>query len=286
MIIAMALACSPRLIVLDEPTTGLDVTTQAQILDLLVGLRDEIGVAMLYISHNLGVVAQICTRIGVMYAGALVEVAPTGRLFHPRHPYTQGLISSVPRSRQSGPRQRLLLRGLLVRSELPVGCRFAPRCEFAETRCHGEPQALARTEQGDLIACWKWRSLPSFGERLSKNTEVSWPKVHAEGELRQTALLEVDNLSGGYSRRKRGALRFKSIEDVTFDIPRGLTFALVGEFGSGKTTLARALSGLLPWVAGHATLQKDSDLTISLDRRNAHVLRCVQLVFQNPDASL
>ena len=139
--IAMALACDPQLIVLDEPTTGLDVTTQAQILDLLVELRARYGLAMFYITHNLGVVAQICNRIGVMYAGRLVEVAPTRELFRqPKHPYTQGLIASVPRISAPVRQQTPLLQGLLRRHELPLGCQFAPRCEFAQARCFEEPQ--------------------------------------------------------------------------------------------------------------------------------------------------
>ncbi len=132
-IIAMALACDPRLVILDEPTTGLDVTTQAQILDLLSDLRARYGLAMFYVTHNLGVVAQICQRIGVMYAGWLVEVAPKRELFRqPFHPYTQGLIASVPRLAAPSRRQSVLLKGLLRRDELPAGCPFAPRCDFAD----------------------------------------------------------------------------------------------------------------------------------------------------------
>src|SRR5262249_47542030 len=122
--IAMALACSPDLLVLDEPTTGLDVTTQKQILDLLRDLRRAGGMAMLYVTHDLGVLGEIADRVGVMYAGHMVEVAPTGLLFaQPRHPYTRGLIASRPRLEPGG-RPRRPLRGLLRRHELPAGCPF------------------------------------------------------------------------------------------------------------------------------------------------------------------
>ena len=132
----MALACDPELVVLDEPTTGLDVTTQAQILDLLRRLRAELDMAMVYVTHNLGVVATVCDRVGVMYAGELVEDAPVRELFsHPRHPYTRGLISAVPSIAEPHRSREVVLRGLLKRSELPTGCRFAPRCDFAEAEC-------------------------------------------------------------------------------------------------------------------------------------------------------
>ena len=158
-ITAMALACDPKLLVLDEPTTALDVTTQARILRLLARLQAERGMSMLYVTHNLGVVAQICDRVAVMYAGELVEVAPTEELFRrPRHPYTQGLLASVPRlSGQNGGGARL--RGLLHREELPPGCRFAPRCGFAEEACFTERQVLAATGTGGEVACRRWEDI-------------------------------------------------------------------------------------------------------------------------------
>ena len=147
-VIAMALACNPELLLLDEPTTGLDVTTQSRILRLLVELRAEFGITMVYVTHNLAVVAAICDRIGVMYAGDLVEDGPTRQVFEqPRHPYTHGLIASIPRL--SGDDQKLTaaLRGMLVRDQLPPGgCRFAPRCDYARDSCRSDLQVL---EQGN-----------------------------------------------------------------------------------------------------------------------------------------
>src|SRR5439155_11308336 len=152
-VIAMALACDPELVVLDEPTTGLDVTTQAQILDLLRRLRDEVGMAMVYVTHNLGVVASICDRIGVMYAGDLVEDAPVAELFRaPRHPYTRGLIASVPTIAAPHRSSGVTLRGLLRRDLLPPGCRFAPRCDFAEAECYAEPQILVPVAERHAVA--------------------------------------------------------------------------------------------------------------------------------------
>ncbi|MBA2641475.1 MAG: ABC transporter ATP-binding protein [Actinobacteria bacterium] len=159
-VMAMALACSPSLLVLDEPTTALDVTTQARILKLLFRLQGEHGMSMLYVTHNLGVVAQICDRVAVMYAGELVEIAPTVELFeNPRHPYTRGLIAAVPRiSAPTG--GDATLRGLLRREELPDGCRFAPRCAYAQTDCFTNPQSLAPVAKDHRVACWLWKSIP------------------------------------------------------------------------------------------------------------------------------
>jgi peptide/nickel transport system ATP-binding protein len=158
-ILAIALACNPTLLVLDEPTTGLDVTTQARILRLLTRLQAQHGMAMLYVSHNLGVLAQICNRLAIMYAGELVEVAPTVELFRdPRHPYTRGLIAAVPRvGARTEP--KVLLRGLLRRDELPPGCRFAPRCDYAEPECSSLQQSLANIASDHQVGCWLWEKV-------------------------------------------------------------------------------------------------------------------------------
>jgi peptide/nickel transport system ATP-binding protein len=158
-VIAMALACSPQLLVLDEPTTALDVTTQARILRLLARVRTERRMSMLYVTHNLGVVSQICDRVAVMYAGEIVEVAPTEEIFRsPRHPYTRGLIAAVPRL--AAPLQRdEALSGRLRRDELPPGCRFAPRCRHARPECFGTRQFLEPAGPGHDVACWLWHEV-------------------------------------------------------------------------------------------------------------------------------
>ena len=165
-VIAMAVVCGPRLLVLDEPTTALDVTTQARILRLLARLRAEHGMSMLYVTHNLGVVSQICSRVAVMYAGEIVEVAPTEELFRaPRHPYTRGLIAAVPRL-GSAPRREEALRGLLRRDDLPPGCRFAPRCPHAVEECFRRPQELEPVDPGHEAACWLWREIAAEKREL------------------------------------------------------------------------------------------------------------------------
>jgi peptide/nickel transport system ATP-binding protein len=158
-VLAMALACRPALVVLDEPTTGLDVTTQARILDLLADLRSRFDVAMLYISHDLAALAQVCDRIAVMYAGEVVETSPAAELFYrPLHPYTRGLIASVPQLDRA-PDAARALAGTLQRDRLPPGCRFAPRCPAAEAPCFEAPQRLEAAGPGHAVACRRWRAL-------------------------------------------------------------------------------------------------------------------------------
>lgn len=165
-IIAMALACRPDLVVLDEPTSALDVTIQARILKLLMRLQEEHGMSVLFVTHDLGVLAQISDRLAVMYAGELAEVAPTDELFkNPRHPYTQGLIAAVPRVGEPGA-MSARLRGLLRREELPEsGCRFAPRCRYRHPFCFEESQRLAAVRVDHRVACWRWESIAKASKK-------------------------------------------------------------------------------------------------------------------------
>ena len=284
-VIAMALACGPELIVLDEPTTGLDVTTQAQILDLLRRLRAELGMAMVYVSHNLGVVAAVCDRVGVMYAGELVEDAPVRELFsHPRHPYTRGLIAAVPSIAAPHRSRDIVLHGLLRRDELPRGCRFAPRCDFAEEPCFEERQVLLPVAEAHDVACRRVDDV----ERLTaaRASASSYVPLAAAADA---GLLDVADLSITYDRQRR--LPFLSreplvvVQDVAFDLRKGETFSLVGESGSGKSTIARTVGGLLRPLSGQLTFE-GRNLAATVGSRRKEVRRGIQLVLQNPDASL
>ncbi len=155
--IAMALSCNPEVLIADEPTTALDVTTQAQILDLLQRLQAEFRMAVLLITHDLGVVAEVADRVAVMYAGRIVETAETARLFaSPRHPYTRGLLRSVPQL--EGPLRRLeVIPGRVPEAtDFPGGCRFHPRCPLAEDRCRSQAPVLEEVAPGHGTACWRW----------------------------------------------------------------------------------------------------------------------------------
>lgn len=279
--IAMAVACEPDLVVLDEPTTGLDVTSQALVLELLKELRATRGASMLYVSHDLGVVAELCDRVVVMYGGKVVESAATAELFAaPRHPYTRALIDSVPTLASSaGPGQGL--RGRFERKKVPAGCPFAPRCRFALERCSSEPQVLSEISADHLVACWRSDTV-ALDEPSRVVAAPSEERVHyGEG-------LKVSSLSCSYGRPTRWSGRRRNdavVRDVSFAIARGETVALVGESGSGKSTVARAVAGLLAPSGGEIAFE-GAPLAGTVARRTPQQLRSVQLVFQNPDASL
>ena len=154
--IAMALSCSPRLLIADEPTTALDVTIQAQILELLTDLRKRLGMAMLIITHDLGVIAEVADDVVVMYAGKIVESAPVAALFaDPQHPYTIGLLGSIPRLDVDRARLSTIEGTVPGADRQPRGCRFSPRCPFADSRCGAEPPPLRDIGPGHRVACWK-----------------------------------------------------------------------------------------------------------------------------------
>ncbi|HLW61161.1 MAG TPA: ABC transporter ATP-binding protein [bacterium] len=284
--IAMALACDPQLVVLDEPTTGLDVTTQAQIVELLIRLRSEHQLSMVYVTHNLAVLSMICDRVGVMYAGELVEESSTDELFrHPRHPYTQGLIASLPLIDGARPQKRILLRGILQRESLPVGCRFAPRCEYAEGRCYSDAQALDGITSEHRVACCRWKVITS---------SVSVPKTVDTDACVSTVskadpVLEVTGLNCSYGRHPIISLAQREmslvVRNVSFELRAGETLALVGESGSGKSTIARACVGLVPPLSGILKFE-GKRLPATVAGRSLALLRKMQLVLQNPDASL
>lgn len=274
--IAMALACEPRFVVLDEPTTGLDVTTQEQIVDLLVDLRRRLGMSMLYVTHDLGLLSQIADRIGVMYAGHMVEIAPTAQLFSaPRHPYTRGLIGALPRI-DGDARNVKPMRGLLQRDSLPKGCPFAPRCDFAMARCFEEAQRLTAAGPGHEAACWRLAELPATS---GQTTPVPPP---APETVRAEPLLTVDNLTVHYGTGKRV---FAALKDVSLVVQKSETLALVGESGSGKSTLARAIAGMIAPANGVIRLT-GVKLEGLVKQRSPDQRRLIQYIFQNPDASL
>ena len=282
-IIAMALACEPDLVVLDEPTTGLDVTTQEQIVALLRDLRARLGMSMLYVTHDLGVLAEIADRVGVMYAGQMVEIAPTATLFRqPCHPYTRGLIASIPQIEAGGHARGRPLRGLLRRDELPPGCPFQPRCEFAEPSCAVNRQRLVPVASDHGVACQRWQTIAAPAPVAPDATAASTGQTPAP-------LLTLEGVTLGYGAstwlRLRRSKATTVVQELSFSIQRGEVFALVGESGSGKSTIARAISGLLAPAIGRI-LFDGMPLPASVKARAGDLRRRIQYVFQNPDASL
>ena len=294
--IAMALSTEPKLLVLDEPTTALDVTTQAAILDLLRDLIQERGTAALYVTHNLGVVARICDRVAVLYAGELVEDGPTGDLFkRPLHPYTQGLLDSVPRLGDN--KQRLSLQAIPGRipslRERPQGCAFAPRCALAVDICQTRP-ALELSSAGRHVRCHRWLEIASGQIGLLPPEAGHQHSARPAGEeVGEGAVLELEGLQVHFDLRRsfsqivgrQPVRRVKAVDGVELTIPPGKTLGLVGESGSGKTSLARAVIGLEKATGGEMRLL-EKKLPAGLSKRNLETMSRLQIVFQNPEEAL
>ena len=285
-VIAMALASEPELLILDEPTTALDATVQAEVLDLLAPLRDEFRTSVLFISHNLAVISQLCDRVGVLYAGELVEEGPARDLFTlPRHPYTVGLLRSIPKPGQRKDTGRLdAIPGFLPQpGDAPAGCVFAPRCALATDECRAAPPPRLETGPGRISRCYRHADASNLPRAVADGPLATRPPAgHAEhGPVRDDhdGLLTVTGVSKTY-----GAVR--ALHDVSLSLRRGETLGLVGESGSGKTTLARVLLGLTAPDSGGSVRLDGAPLAATLAKRPRGSLRDLQIVFQNPDSAL
>ncbi len=268
--IAMALACAPDLLIADEPTTALDVTVQAQILDLLRELQQQTGMAIILITHDLGIVAEMADEVAVMYAGRVVERAAGAAVFDdPQHPYTLGLLGSIPRVEESRARLIAIDGAVPPPFALPEGCRFHPRCVFAAPECVARPAAAARA--------------------LARPSRRLHPRA-GRGAGGMTALLEAIDLAKHYPVRRglilsRAVGVVRAVDGVSFTLDRGETLALVGESGCGKSTTARLVLRLIEPTSG--TVRFDgSDITQLGGAALRRLRRRMQIVFQDPFASL
>ncbi|MBI2469317.1 MAG: ABC transporter ATP-binding protein [Candidatus Rokubacteria bacterium] len=287
-VIAMALLANPALLLLDEPTTGLDVTVAATVLDLINELHEKYGGTLLYISHNLGVIAKVCDRVGVMYAGELVEEAPASELFSkPRHPYTRGLLGCVPRLGATKHTAAFLpIPGQVAPPHArPPGCAFGPRCEsFRSGICDRGPIALHETAPGHRARCERWRELEPLRE--PGPVVVVTPTACEEPALVVERLSKVYELGSSiFSLFGRGR-QVVANEDLTFRAQRGHILAIVGESGSGKSTFARIVAGLQSASGGALRLGGADLARVPVSRRTAQQVAAIQMVFQNPDGTL
>jgi peptide/nickel transport system ATP-binding protein len=291
--IAMALAGEPDLLIADEPTTALDVTIQAQVLQLLRDTQAQQQMAMLLITHDMGVVAQMAHQVAVMYAGQIIEQAPRAQLFaKPQHPYTQKLFAALPDSRQQGQALAAIPGNVPALGANPAGCRFAPRCERAWALCHEQEPAWTATGEGQGVRCHLYRE--NGIEQLRLRTEGSAQEVHDAATPSsvlnpQASILQVADLRVYFPIRK-GLLQrtkgyVKAVDDVSLQICAGRTLALVGESGCGKTTAGKALLQLIQPTSGSVRFA-GAEMT-GLNARQLRTLRGgMQMVFQDPFASL
>ncbi|MEM7445147.1 MAG: ABC transporter ATP-binding protein [Pseudomonadota bacterium] len=292
-VIAMALLSNPSLLLLDEPTTALDVTVEAGIVELIAEISREFDTAMVYISHNLGLILETCDRVAVMYAGEVVEEALVTDIFdRPRHPYTRGLFDCIPTpGRNKNERPLKPIRGRLpLPHQRPTGCYFGPRCDFfSEGRCDGGkiPMSAAAPDRDHRVRCVRW-------------DEIDWSEQSDTAEARPPAevgdvVLRVDAMQKYYPVRDRSlaavlsgrSVRYvKANEDISFTARKGQTVAIVGESGCGKSTFAKVLLGLETATGGKLTFNQDDISATAVADRDTGQVRSLQMVFQNPNDTL
>jgi peptide/nickel transport system ATP-binding protein len=289
--IAMALACEPKLLIADEPTTALDVTIQKQILELIDELRRRLGMAVILVTHDLGVIAGRADRVAVMYAGRIAETTDTGTLFvNPRHPYTEALFHALP-DKAAETRERLYsIPGLPPDlTNPPAGCRFAPRCRYATDRCRAEEPNLRGETPGHEFACFYPVGATEHTGKAALTETPSAGLAEVPAATGET-LLNVQGLVKDFPVTKGAILQRRvgwvsAVADVSFDIRRGETLGLVGESGCGKTTIGRLVVGLETPTKGSINFE-GKDLARSSARAYRRERRNIQLMFQDSYSSL
>ena len=275
-LIAMAFCTNPELLIMDEPTTGLDVTTQARILDLIREMKIGHKTAILYITHNLGVVKNLCDRVAIIYAGEIVEEGDVASIFRsPAHPYTRGLLNCIPKTYTRKTEKRLdAIEGFIPNlAELKPSCIFSPRCKFVQEQCRRQAPPFMEIGPERRSKCY-------FTEFKEPVVDDDFEDLRASSPSKRI-LVAVDRLKKVYPT-KRGDLR--AVDDTSFECKRGEILGIVGESGCGKTTMARCIVGLEDKSAGRITFD-DQDIGM-VRKRSKEMRRKIQMVFQNPEATL
>jgi len=285
-VIAIALANNPKLLIADEPTTALDVTIQAQILSLLSQLRQTLGISIIMITHDMGVVAELCDDVVVMYGGRVVERGTTAEIFKaPRHPYTAALFNAVPRIDGSNDGLTAIPGNPPLAGSLPSGCAFRTRCNFAHDACGKEIPPVVEISSSHAAACL-------YSHQLDKS--LSPPKstvIAAERKLvdTPTPILQINNLSTDVNAASHGFFNMRkpvyAVNNVSMQVLPGQTMGLVGESGCGKSTLSRTIVGINQSAQG-SIIVDGRDVTAMTPDDKAHIAKTIQYVFQDPSAAL
>ena len=289
--IAIGLACNPKLIIADEPTTALDVTIQAQILQLMKELSRKLGIAMVVITHNLGIVARYADRVNVMYAARLAEQGSAASIFaKPLHPYTAGLLRSVPRLDRPRSAKLETIEGLPPSLlDPPKGCRFAPRCAAKQERCVATLPELEEIETGHYSACLRAGELARGGPQSIGLVSAASAQLAPPKALNPKPLVSVEGLSTHFEVRRGvlggGRTVLRAVDDVSFQIRAGETLGLVGESGCGKTTVGRTLLRLERETAGRIFYEGIDVTRAGADEMKSY-RRSIQVIFQDPYSSL
>jgi peptide/nickel transport system ATP-binding protein len=295
-VIAMALLNNPALLIMDEPTTALDVTVEAVVLDLIEDLKRDFDTAIVYITHDLGVVARVCNEVGVMYAGEMVEVGSVEAIYeNPQHPYTQGLMRCVPKLGATKESSILYpIRGRVpAPKDRPKGaCIFAPRCDYSTDRCYNEKPLLREIKPEHNARCF-------YSEEIDASAweppEDLVPEIEpVERGNGHEPILKIEDLKTYYEQESKSLLSLvgageklyvKAVDDVSLEIPPGKTLGVVGESGCGKSTLAKTIIGLEAPRDGEAQFL-GFDITLPVSERDTQLIRELQMVFQNPDSTM
>jgi peptide/nickel transport system ATP-binding protein len=291
--IAIALSCNPRLIIADEPTTALDVTIQAQILKLMKDLSRDLGIAMVIITHNLGIVARYANRVNVMYAARLAEQGSAADVFaKPLHPYTAGLLRSVPRLDKPRGLKLETIEGLPPNLlDPPPGCRFAPRCLARQDACVAEVPEIVQVEPHRYSACIRAREMAQLGPAgLKLQSANPQPPVHkaldkARPLMKVHELKTYFEVGAGLKLIKGARLEVRAVDGLSFEVFRGETVGLVGESGCGKTTVGRTLLRLEEATSGEMEFE-GADVTRAHGQQLKDYRRKIQVIFQDPFSSL
>jgi len=291
---AAAIACRPSVILADEPTTSLDVTIQAEYLDMLTGVQSDLDAALIFVTHDLGVVARICDTVAVMYAGRIVEYGPVESIYNaPRHAYTASLLESIPGLTKTSRRLRTIPGSPPDFTKLGPGCAFAERCPLASDLCRTEKPPLVES-RGGLVACWHTESVTRKSDadqvEATPADEQSAPGQHGEPSVPNSSPL----LEGRHLKRlfevKHGLLSrdkslVRAVDDVSFTLRAGRTLGIVGESGSGKTTVSKLMLSLDHPTSGQVLFHGQDVARLRRSELNQY-RRGVQAVFQDPYSSL